>query len=203
MTAVTKPVQAFDEAELANLLLCMCPESWQDQYNLTQDLLPQFIRKLLGIFENIEKEVGNSNAKEKAAKENSEKATGKRKKGKCKGSSSKDYHIPKKVRIKKSCMLCQKHGDVHTTRNTHECHKYEKDGTIKESFNTKAAIGPKCNGYSKKESAYSFAQFMERFLKLKKAVKKNRKARERRNVARNTATIVIPTQNRIMGMVVL
>ena len=32
--AVTKPVQAFDEAELANLLLRMCPESWQDQYDL-------------------------------------------------------------------------------------------------------------------------------------------------------------------------
>ncbi len=31
-TAVTKPVQAFDKAELANLLICMCPESWQDHY---------------------------------------------------------------------------------------------------------------------------------------------------------------------------
>jgi hypothetical protein len=41
VTAATKLVQSFDEAELANLLLCMCPESWQDQYDLTQDLLPQ------------------------------------------------------------------------------------------------------------------------------------------------------------------
>ncbi len=26
-TTVTKPIQAFNEAELANLLLCMCPKS--------------------------------------------------------------------------------------------------------------------------------------------------------------------------------
>jgi hypothetical protein len=76
-TTATKPVQSFDEAELANLLLCMCPESWQDQYDLTQDSLPQSIRKLLGIFENIEKVVASSNAKEKATKESTEKVTGK------------------------------------------------------------------------------------------------------------------------------
>jgi hypothetical protein len=65
VTAATKPVQSFDEAELANLLLCICPESWQDQYNLTQDLLPQSVRKLLGILENVKKVVTSSNAKEK------------------------------------------------------------------------------------------------------------------------------------------
>jgi hypothetical protein len=43
-TAATKPVHAFDMAELENLLLCMCPESWKDQYDLTQDSLPQSIR---------------------------------------------------------------------------------------------------------------------------------------------------------------
>jgi hypothetical protein len=96
MTTITKPIQAFDEAELANLLLRMCPKSWQDQYNLTQDSLSQSGRKLLGILENVEKVVAHSNAKENAAKENSEKATRKCEKGKRKGSGSKDYHIPKK-----------------------------------------------------------------------------------------------------------
>jgi hypothetical protein len=81
MTAATKPIQASEEAELANLLLCMCPKSWQDQYDLTQDSLPQSIGKLLGILENVEKWVANSNAKDKAANESTEKATrkGKRK----------------------------------------------------------------------------------------------------------------------------
>ncbi len=158
VTAATKTVQSFDEAELANLLLRMCHESWQDQYNLTQDSLPQSIRKLLSILQNIEKVVANSNSKEKAKKENTEKATGKREKGMCKGSSSMDYHILKKVRVEKSCALCQKHGGAHTTHNTGECHKYEKDGTLKTSFSGKAAIaGPKRNGYSKKGNANSFA----------------------------------------------
>jgi hypothetical protein len=99
VTASTKPIVAYDEAELARLLLHMCPKSWQDQYDLNQEALPTGVRKLLVVLENIEKIVVNSNAKDKTAKENTEKATGKCKKGKSKGSSSNDYHIPKKVRF--------------------------------------------------------------------------------------------------------
>ncbi len=76
-TTATKPVQSFDEAQHANLLLCMCPESWQDQYDLSQDLLPQSVRKLLSILENVKKVVASSNTKEKATKESTEKVTGK------------------------------------------------------------------------------------------------------------------------------
>jgi hypothetical protein len=83
----------------------------------------------------------NSNAKDKATKKYTEKATKKHKKGKRKGSSSNDYHIPKKVIVEKSCMLCQKHGGVHMTHNTGECHKYKKDGTLKKGFSGEAAIG--------------------------------------------------------------
>ncbi len=67
-TAATKPIIAFNEAELANLLLHM----WQDQYDLTQDLLPQNSRKLLVILENIDKVAASSSAKEKATKESQE-----------------------------------------------------------------------------------------------------------------------------------
>ena len=94
MTAVSKPIQAFDEAELANLLLRMCPKSWQDQYNLMQESLPRNIRKLLGILENIKKCVANSNAKDKAAKESAEKTTGK---GKRKSANSNKLRVPKKI----------------------------------------------------------------------------------------------------------
>lgn len=175
-TAATKPVAAFDEAELANLLLRMCPESWQDQYDLTQDSLPQSVRKLLSVLENVEKVVANSDAKEKAAKERVEKTTGKRDKGKRKGTNSNEYRIPKKVRVEKSCALCQKHGGAHTTHNTGECRKYEKDGTLKKSFiSGKPTVGKKHHGNGKKESANSFAQVMERFAKLEKAVKRANK----------------------------
>ncbi len=66
------------------------------------------------------------------------------------------------------------------THNTGEHHKYEKDGTLKKSFSGKAAVGPKRNGYSKKENANSFAQFMERFSKLKKANKKTQKSSQKK-----------------------
>ena len=154
----------------------MCPKSWQDQYNLTQDSLPQSIRKLSGILENVKKVVANSNAKERVKEESTEKAPGKLEKVKRKGTSSTDYRIPKKVRSEKSCALCQKHGGVHTTHNTGECRKYEKDGTLKKSFNGKAAVGAKYNGKGKKDHANSFAQIMERFSKLEKAVKKTQKS---------------------------
>jgi hypothetical protein len=154
----------------------MCPESWQDQYDLMQDSLPQSIRKLFGVLENVEKVVANSDAKEKAKKESTKKTTGKCEKGKRKGSSSTDYHIPKKVRVEKSCALYQKHGGTHTTHNTGECRKYKKDGTLKKSFNGKAAVGAKRNGNGKKIHANSFTQFMERFPKLEKDVKKTQKS---------------------------
>jgi hypothetical protein len=64
---------------------------------------------------------------------------------------------------------------MHTTHNTGECSKYEKDGTLKKDFSRKAAIGQKHNGYNKKENANSFAQFMDRFSKFKKTVKKAQK----------------------------
>ncbi len=71
-----------------------------------QDSHPQSIRKILGILENVEKVVANSNAKEKATKENDEKPTGKHDKGKHKGSNSHDNQVPKKARVEKSCALC-------------------------------------------------------------------------------------------------
>ena len=153
----------------------MCPESWQDQYDLTQDSLPQSVRKLLVVLENVEKVVASSDAKERATKENSEKATGKRNKGKRKGTGSHEVRVPKKVRVEKSCALCQKHGGAHTTHNTGECRKYKKDGTLKKSFSGKAAVGQKRHGKGKAESANSFAQIMDHFSKLEKTVKKAQK----------------------------
>ncbi len=34
VTPLMKPVEPFDETDLASQLLRMCPESWQDHYNL-------------------------------------------------------------------------------------------------------------------------------------------------------------------------
>ncbi len=72
------------------------------------------------------------------------------------------------------------HGGMHTTHNTSECRKYEKDGTLKKTSNGKAAIGVKRNGKGKKDHANSFAQIMEHFSKLKKAVKKTQKSSQKK-----------------------
>ncbi len=112
-TAAIKPILAFNEAELVNLLLRMCPKSWQDQYIFMQDSLPQSIRKLLGILENVEKVVANSNAKEKTMKESTDKPPESATK-----ISARVVIVPKKARVEKSCILCQKYGGAHTTHNT-------------------------------------------------------------------------------------
>ena len=134
----------------------------------------------MGALENVENWVVNSNAKDKTTKDSSEKATGKKKKGKHRGTDSSNYQIPKKVKLEKCCALCQKYGGAHTTHNTGECHKYKKDGTLKNCFSKKAAFGQKCHGNGKKDDANSFAQFMERFLKLEKAVKKTQKSSQKK-----------------------
>ncbi len=96
------------------------------------------------------------------------------------GTNSNEFQISKKAKVKKRCALCQKHRGVHTTHNTGECHKYEKDGTLKNGFSKKTSIGQKHHSNGKKDHANSFVQFMECFLKLKKAVKKTQKSLQKK-----------------------
>jgi hypothetical protein len=88
-TPAMKPVVPFNEAELANLLLCMCPDSWQNQYNLNQDTIPQDSRRLLIVLENIEK-LGVTMVPQKppANGNGNAKSNGKESNGKRKGTDS-------------------------------------------------------------------------------------------------------------------
>ncbi len=46
--------------------MVLCPDTWQDQYDLTQDsVTPHSIRKLLAVLKNIEKMMENQAVKEK------------------------------------------------------------------------------------------------------------------------------------------
>ncbi len=92
------------------------------------------LKSYLSVLEKIEKCVVNSNAKDKAAKESTEKASGK---GKQICTNPNEFQIPQKAKVEKSCMMCQKHGGMHTTHNTGECHKNKKDGTPKQGFSKK------------------------------------------------------------------
>jgi hypothetical protein len=183
-TPSTKPVVPFDEAELANLLLRMCPDSWQNQYNLNQDTIPQDSRRLLIVLENIEKlgvtttvpmkptANGNGNAK----------SNGKEPNGKRKGTDSSTGQSYKKKRTDKHCVLCQKHGGKPATHNTSDCTKYEKDGTVKPSWSSGKYLADKTK---KKSDGNSYAQFEDRIFakmdkKLKKAFKSASRQKKRR-----------------------
>ncbi len=106
--------------------------------------------------------------KGKPDQEKSKKSSHKSKKGKKRPSTSPTVRIPKKVRFEKHCNLCKKHGGAHTTHNTGECHKYEKDGTEKSSF--RAA---KKGGKRSYTANQNFTQLTKKIEKLEKALKKS------------------------------
>ena len=178
-TVQTKPVAPFDEAELANLLLRMCPPSWNNQYDLIQETVPQSMRKLLSILETIEKCEANSAAQSKpqangqADKSNS---NGKVEKGKRKGMKSATDRIPKKLRSEKHCVLCKEFGGKPDTHNTLQCFKWEKGGKLKSGFGSSGAEKP----FKKKAENSAFAQLNERFAKLEKSLKRGKKKSSRK-----------------------
>jgi hypothetical protein len=81
--------------------------------------------------------------------------------------------VPKKVcfeKFKKHCKLCKKHGGAHTTHNTCDCCRFEKDGTEKSSF--RAAKKGRQKNYP---VIQNFAQLTKKIDKLEKALKKSGK----------------------------
>ncbi len=173
--ATTKSIVPYDDSELAIMLLRMCPESWIDQYNLTQEYVPQSTRALLAVLENIEKCDKGASTPNKATtngQSNGNPNGNSDKSGKRKGMNSSSDRIPKKVRNEKHCVLCKKYGGAHTTHNTNECKRYDKDGTLKKGW-SKPASG------SAKPDHQSFAQLSKQIAKLKAAYKKDKKGASR------------------------
>ena len=98
--------------------------------------------KLLAILKNIEKMIKNQAAKEKGKAAKQEYKTDSEKSGKCKGMSSSTNCIPKKQKApsKKSCQLCKEKAGPHTTHNTSDCLKFEKDGDVLDKYETNSPI---------------------------------------------------------------
>ncbi len=67
----------------------MCPDSWQNQYNFSQDMIPQDSRRLLIVLENIEKLGVTTTVPQKPSANGNEnvKSNGKESNGKRKGRS--------------------------------------------------------------------------------------------------------------------
>jgi hypothetical protein len=154
----------FTEAELGSHVLHMCPIQWWDQYNLTKKgMAPMDMRLLLTSLEAIK-----CNCTHKKAKaESSKKAVYKGKKGKKHPGTKSTAGVPKKVRFKKQCNLCKKHGGAYTMHNTRDCRRFEKDGKEKSNFCTAKKGGKKANPVNQ-----NIAQLSKKIEKLEKALKK-------------------------------
>jgi hypothetical protein len=152
--ASTKPENVlFTEAELGAHALHMCPLMWQDQYNLNKKgMTPMSMRSLVMSLEAIER-VCTYKKGESDNFEKSDKSSNKVEKEKKRPGTDSTVQVPKKVRFEKfekHCELCKKHGGAHTTHNTRDCCRFEKDGTEKSSF--RAA---KKGGKKRKNSSYT------------------------------------------------
>jgi hypothetical protein len=171
--ASTKPENVpFPEAELGAHVLRMCPLAWQDQYNLNKKgMMPLNMRTLLTLLEAIEHVCTH----EKGKPEEKEKSSFNGKKGKTRPGTDPTVRFPKKAQFAKHCNLCKKHGGTHTTHNTGECHRYEKDGTAKTSF-----CAAKKGGKISFPTNQNFAQLTGKIEKLEKALKKSGKKSKKR-----------------------
>eukprot|EP00804_Cyclotella_cryptica_P019135 CCRYP_020878-RA/>CCRYP_020878-RA protein AED:0.08 eAED:0.80 QI:0/0/0/1/1/1/3/0/430 len=128
---MTQQVYSFTDAELACHIVHMCPLKWQDQYHLLEKCYPEGVKSLLLILERIEvahpvdeRQSSSKPAKAQGAEQHSKKfALGAQISKKPKQARTEYTHVDK------NCELCKKHGGAHTTHNTAECRRYNKDGT--------------------------------------------------------------------------
>ncbi len=160
--ASTKPENIlFTEGELGAHVLHMCPLQWQDQYNMNKKGMTSMdMHLLLTLLEATECVY----TYEKGKLESSEKSSHKSKKGKKRPGTNSTVRVPKKVHFEKHCNLCKKHGGAYTMHNTHDCHRFEKDGKEKSDFCAAKKGGKKGNPVN-----HNFTQLTEKIKKLEKA----------------------------------
>jgi hypothetical protein len=87
--------------------------------------------------------------------------------------------VPKKVcfeKFEKHCELFKKLGSAHTTHNTRDCRRFEKDTTEKSSF-----CAAKKGGKKNYPVNQNFIQLTKKINKLEKALKKSGKKGKKRH----------------------
>jgi hypothetical protein len=157
----------FTEAKLGSHVLHMCPIQWEDQNNMNKKGMTLMdMRLLLTLLEVIKRVCTYNKGKPESSKKSSNKGE---KRKKCPGTNS-TARVPKKVHFEKNCNLCKKHGGTHTTHNTRDCCRFEKDGKEKSNFHAAKKGGKKSNPVNQ-----NFAQLTKNIEKLEKALKKSGK----------------------------
>jgi hypothetical protein len=130
----------FTEADQASHILQVCPFTWQNQFNLhKKGITPLDMHLLLMSLKAIERVC----TQEKSNAQSNKKASNKGKKGSKQPGTDSTFRVPKKACTKTHYNLCNQHGGAHTTHNTRDCHKYEKDGTEKANFRAAKKGGKK------------------------------------------------------------
>ncbi len=162
--ASTKPVP-FTEAELGSHVLHMCPIQWQDQYNMNKKGMTSM---KMNLFLTLLEAIKRVCSYKKAKPESSKKASNKGKKGWKGPGTGSTAKVPKKVHFEKHCNLCKRHGGAYTTHNTHDGHRFKKDGKEKSNFCAAKKGRKKANPVNQ-----NFAQLTEKIKKLEKALKKS------------------------------
>jgi hypothetical protein len=167
----------FAEAYLSSHVLRMCLYLWQDQYNLHEKGGTPVDMRLLLLSLKAIKRVCGQEGPDKSNPSHDEKPLRSEKKGTERPGTDSSPRVPKKVRTEKHCNLCKKHGGAYTTHNTHNCHRFEKDGTEKSNFCAVKKGGKKSNPMKQ-----SFTQLSKKLDKLEKVLKKkDTKKRKRRS----------------------
>jgi hypothetical protein len=177
--ATTIPANvSFTEAELGSHVLWMCLLQWQDQYKLhKKGMMPLDMQLLFTSLEAIERICNQEKASAQCKKASTKDENGKKQPG-----TESKARVPKNACTKKHCILCKKHGGMHTMHNTRDCCKYDKDKKEKADFHT-AKIGRK----KPNPVRQNFAQLSKKLDKLKKALKKaSKKSKKHRNKDRDS-----------------
>jgi hypothetical protein len=177
MKANTIPMNVpFAEADLSSHVLRMCPYAWQDQYNFHETGgTPVDMHSLLLSLKAIQCICGQEKS-ERSNASHDKKALHSDKKGTKRPGTDHSPRVPKKVRTKKHCDLCKKHGGAYTTHNTRDCRRFEKDGTEKSDFRAAKKGGKKPN-----PTKQSFVQLSKKLDKLEKVMKKKDTKKRKRH----------------------
>jgi hypothetical protein len=93
-------------------------------------MTPMDMRLLLTLLEVIRRVCTYKKGKSESSKKSSYKGG----KGKKRPGTDSTARPPMKVCFEKNCNQCKKHGHTYTTHNTHDCHRFEKDGKEKSNF---------------------------------------------------------------------
>jgi hypothetical protein len=162
--ATTIPVNVpFTEAELGSHVLQMFPLQWQDQHNLhLRGMTWLDMHLLLTFLEAIE-----CVCTQEKASPLSKKASNKGKKSNKQLGTKPMARVPKKACTKKHCYLCKRHGGMHTSHNTRDCHKYDKARKEESNF-----CATKKGRKKPKPTRQNFAQLSKKSGRLEKALKK-------------------------------